>query len=362
VRILHTEWSDGLGGQEKRVLMEAGGFKARGHHAVICCRAHSQIRAEAEAGGIDVHVLPMRKPYDAVSILRLRRFLKAEKFDVVNTHSGCDSWIGGIAAKLAGVKVLVRTRHLNIPLRRNPLNFVHYLPDVYISCGDNMRDTLVGRCGFPKERVVSIPTGVEEIFFGVKRDSSAAAKYGVPPGAFVVANVGVLRRVKGHEVTLRAVGEVVAKIPQAVFLIVGDGPRRAALEDLAHELGVDDHVIFTGHVRDIPEVYSFSDAAVLSSLSEGLPQSVVQAMAAGVAVVATSVGGVAEVVRRGETGQLVESGDHKALAAAIVRLFKDRGPCMDMAENAKRFVRRDYSSEIMLDKLEALYERLLKGA
>jgi glycosyltransferase involved in cell wall biosynthesis len=359
VRILHTEWSDGLGGQEKRILMEAAGLIARGHHAAVCCRAHSQLLAEARACGIDVHILPMRKPYDAASILRLRQIIRAEKFDVVNTHSGYDSWIGGIAAKLAGVKALARTRHLNIPIKRNPLNFVHYLPDVYISCGQNMRDTLVERCGFPAERVVSIPTGVEEAFFRVGRNPAAGAKYGVPPGAFVIANVGVLRRVKGHEVTLRAAAEIIPEIPQAVFLMVGNGPRRAALEDLARRLGVESHVIFTGHVRDIPEIYSFSDAAVLSSLSEGLPQSVIQAMAAGVPVAATNVGGVAEVVRHDQTGLLVESGDHGALAAAVIRLFKDCGYGSNMAENARRLVRRDYSAEIMIDKLEALYEKLL---
>jgi glycosyltransferase involved in cell wall biosynthesis len=362
MRILHTEWSDGLGGQEKRILMEAAGLKARGCCVALCCRPHAQILSEARAAGIDVHTLPMRKPYDAASILRLRRLIKAEKFDVVNTHSGVDSWIGGIAAKLAGVKVLARTRHLNIPLGRNPMNFVHYLPDVYISCGDNMRDTLVGRCGFPPERVVSIPTGVEEAFFRVKRDRGAAAKFGVPPDALVIANVGVLRRVKGHEVTLRAVAEVVSKIPKAVFLIVGDGPRRAALEELACELGVKDHVIFTGHVRDIPGIYSFSDAAILSSLSEGLPQSVIQAMASGVPVAATDVGGVGEVVHNGQTGLLVESGDHGALAGAVIKLLKDRALASGMAENARRLVRREHSSEVMLDKLEALYERLLKNA
>ena len=146
MRILHTEWSDGMGGQEKRVLSESLGLARRGHYVALVCRDHSAIKTEAAMLGIDVHTLPLRKPYDIESIVRLAMLLTRGRFDIVNTHSGVDSWIGGIAARLAKVPVLARTRHLNIPLKRNPLNFIHYLPDVYITCGENMRTNLTRNC------------------------------------------------------------------------------------------------------------------------------------------------------------------------------------------------------------------------
>ncbi len=171
MRILHTEWSDGLGGQEKRILSESLGLAERGHYVALVCREHARIKGEAGRLGIDVHTLPLRKPYDIESIMRLTSFIKSNRFDIVNTHSGVDSWIGGIAAKFANIPVLARTRHLNIPLKRSIINFIHYLPDVYITCGDNMRNNLVSNCRFPAEKVVSIPTGVGKEFFDVKKNS-----------------------------------------------------------------------------------------------------------------------------------------------------------------------------------------------
>jgi glycosyltransferase involved in cell wall biosynthesis len=360
MRILHTEWSDGLGGQEKRVLAEVTGLSERGHYVAIVCREHARIRAEALRLGIDVYTLPLRKPYDIVSIIKLTKLLKDKQFDIVNTHSGVDSWIGGIAAKLANVPLLVRTRHLNIPLKRNVLNFIHYLPDLYITCGENMRNRLVNQCGFPENRVVSIPTGVNPEFFKIKRNKEIKTKYGLDINSIVITNVGILRSVKGHEVTLKSIKPVVEIIPDAMFLIVGDGPRKEALEEIVNGLGISRHVIFTGFVDDIQEIYSFTDVAILSSWSEGLPQSILQAMAAGVPVVATRVGGVPEIVVHEKTGILIEPGDYNALAKAIIQILNSHEWANQLAVNAKELI-KTYSMNHMLDKIESLYQKLLKS-
>jgi len=359
MRILHTEWSDGLGGQEKRILAEAVGLAKRGHSVSIACRAHASIKNKAERLGIDTVTVPMRKLYDIQGILQLTGYLNKNRFDVVNTHSGVDSWIGGIASRLARVPVLARTRHLNIPLKRNILNFVHYLPDVYITCGANMRSNLVSNCGFPADKVVSIPTGVGPEFFDVKKNMEAKLKYGLLPDSIVITNVGVLRSVKGHEITLRSVKAVMDVFPNAKYLIVGNGPRKEALLNFTDELGIAEHVIFTGFAEDIPEIYSFSDVAVLSSLSEGLPQSLLQAMAAGIPVVATRVGGVPEVVIHERTGLLVESGDHEGLAKGIIRIFQNRDEAEKMSRDARELVLKEHTIDKMIDKIEGLYRKLL---
>lgn len=359
MRILHTEWSDGLGGQEKRVLAEMSGLAGRGHYVSMVCREHARIKNEALSLGINVHILPLRRPYDILSIIKLAGILKREKIDIVNTHSGVDSWIGGLAARAARTALLVRTRHLNIPLKRSPLNFIHYLPDMYITCGENMRSNLVDRCGFPGSRVVSIPTGTDPEFFHVKRNKKAGRKYGVDIGSPVIANVGILRSVKGHEVTLKAVKHVVASVPDARFLIVGDGPRKKELENMVKDLNIAEHVVFTGFVRDIAEIYSFSDVAVLSSWSEGLPQSLLQAMAAGVPVVATNVGGVPEIVVHEKTGILVDPGDHEALGNGIIHILENPGYAMQLVETAKDNVMKKHSVDHMVEKIEALYKDLL---
>ncbi|MEW6416962.1 MAG: glycosyltransferase [Nitrospirota bacterium] len=358
MRILHTEWSDGLGGQEQRILVEVIGLSGRGHHVAIVCREHAKIKDEAIKHGIDVYTLPLRKPYDIVSILNLFKFLKAKGFDIVNTHSGVDSWIGGIAAKLAKVPVLVRTRHLNIPLKRSIFNFIHYLPDMYITCGENMRDNLIKR-GFPLNKVVSIPTGVDKTFFEVKKNLEAKSSYGLDGTSIVIANVGILRRVKGHEITLRAVNLIIEAFPDAKFMIVGDGPRRKELEGMVDDLGIRDHVIFTGFIGNISEIYSFTDVAVLSSWSEGLPQSLLQAMAAGIPVVATNVGGVPEVVINEKTGILVEPGNYEAFAKGIIRILNNPSLASRFAESARSLVSKRHSLMQMLDQIEDIYRDIL---
>jgi glycosyltransferase involved in cell wall biosynthesis len=360
MRILHTEWSDCLGGQEKRVLAEAVGLVKRGHHVVIACKEDARIKDEAKKAGLAVHTFPLRKPYDIGSIMSLTQFIRAKKFDVVNTHSGVDSWIGGLASKLSGTPVLVRTRHLNIPLKRSIFNFIHYLPDMYISCGDNMRDNLIKKCGFPESKVVSIPTGTDLEYFNVPRNKEAKLKYGIDIDASVITNVGILRSVKGHEVTLGTVKKVISASPDARFLIVGDGPRQAELEKMVKALGISEYVIFAGFVDNIPEIYSFSDVAVLSSWSEGLPQSLLQAMASGVPVVATGVGGVPEVVIHEKTGVLVEAGDHEALAKGVIKILTDNGFASQLVDNAKELVQKEHSLNHMIDKIEDLYNTLLK--
>ncbi|MCM8830195.1 MAG: glycosyltransferase family 4 protein [Candidatus Omnitrophica bacterium] len=360
IKILHTEWSDGFGGQERRVLAEIIGLRQRGYSVSLSCRRNSVIREYAEKYGIRTYLLPFRSLYDIRSIFLLLRVIKKEMFDIVNTHSSVDSWIGGIAAKLAKVPIIIRTRHLDIPCKRDVLHFIHYLPDMYITCGETMRKNLIEKGKFPSDKIISIPTGISEDFFNVKRDLNAKIKYGLDKTSIVITNVGILRKVKGHKTTLQAVKSVVRHFPNAKFLIVGDGPYRKNLEELTDILGIKQYVIFTGFIDNIPEIYSFADVAILTSWSEGIPQSILQAMAAGVPVVSTEVGGVPEVIKQEKTGLLVKPGDYEALAGCIVRILRNPTFAAALAKNAKEFVKRDYSVECMLDKIEDLYAHLLK--
>ena len=130
--VLHTEWSDGWGGQERRVLSEMVGMRERGYRQLLACRSSARIGQEAESAGIRVVHLPFAGKFDMASIRGLIRLIRDEDIDLISTHSGIDSWVGAIAARWAGVLV-VRTRHLNLPLKRNVFNFVHYLPHAVVT-------------------------------------------------------------------------------------------------------------------------------------------------------------------------------------------------------------------------------------
>ncbi|MCI4625897.1 MAG: glycosyltransferase family 4 protein [Candidatus Magnetoovum sp. WYHC-5] len=361
VRVLHTEWSDGFGGQERRVLAEINGLNERGHRCALACRRHSRIFAEASKLGINVYTLSMRHAFDLLSIWRLARILKKGGFNILNTHSGIDSWLGGFSSKIAQTPVLVRTRHLEYLIKRTPMNFIHYLPDMYLTCGDTMKNNLIENGGFPPDRVISIPTGIDKRFFHIQRNDELRKAYGLLPHHIVVANAAILRGSKGHEITLKAASIVLKTNPNVRFLIVGDGPKRKRLEATTVELGIADRVIFTGFIHDVSSVYSFTDIFVLSSWSEGLPQSLMQAMAARLPVVATMVGSVPEIVLHEKTALAASAGDYEIIAKHILRLIDDKELVNRLTENAFTLVSQKHTLEVMLDKIEELYHKLLKN-
>lgn len=360
MKVLHTEWSDGFGGQERRVLAEMEGLSARGHDCQLVCTKESSIYSEAKKRGMSVFTMPFRKTYDVQTMWLLTQYLKKNPVDVVNTHSGVDSWIGGISAKLAKVPVLVRTRHLEFILKRSPFNFIHYLPDMYITCGETMKHSLEENSGFPPDKIISIPTGVYRRFFNIQKNNDKRKLYGLSPEHFVVTNAAILRGSKGHEITLKAARIVLDKAPDVRFLIVGDGPKRKRLEAQAKELAISDRVIFTGFLEDIGEIYSFSDMFISSSWVEGLPQSMTQAMASRLPVVVTAVGSVPEVITNEQNGLIIHPGDYEALGENILRIIADKELAGRLVKNAFELVQKKYTMEMMVDKIETLYKNLLK--
>ncbi|MGD9787002.1 MAG: glycosyltransferase [Sulfuricellaceae bacterium] len=360
LRILHTEWSDGWGGQERRIIAEMTGMKARGHDMILATRPQCRIREEAQRQGIRVLEVDMRGKFDWQAILKLARHLKKEAVQVVDTHSGIDSWIGALAAKLAHTPVLVRTRHLNNPLRRSWLNFVHYLPDRIVTCGENTRAQLVGQCGFPAEQIASIPTGIDFSNFSpsLSRPSVRQA-LGIGDNDFLVLMVGILRSVKRHEIAMQAFQRFLERQPNAWLVLAGEGPMREGLGKLAAQLGIADRIKFLGHREDIPDLLAAADILLLTSRSEGVPQAVTQALGLGVPVIATAVGGVPELIIHEKTGLLVPPENPKAAAEALSRLANDPAFAARLGEAGRRHALDHFSLDTMLDKTESLFHTLL---
>lgn len=332
---------------------------------VLATRPQCRIAKQASDRGIPLLLMDMKGKFDLRAILKLARFLKQEHIQVVNTHSGIDSWIGALAAKLAGTPVLVRTRHINLPLKRNWLNFVHYLPDSIVTCGEAMRRELADRHGFPANQLANIPTGIDFTRCQPSK-SRAEARHalGLAPDAYVVLMVGIIRGVKRHEVALRAFRELLATHPQAELLLAGEGPMMPDMQRLASELGIADKAHFVGHREDVPDLMIAADLLLLTSRSEGVPQAVTQALGLGLPVVATAVGGVPELVIHEKTGLLIPPENPKAAAEAMRRLADNPPFAAQLAEAGRRRVQSEFSLNAMLDKTEHLLETLLakKGA
>lgn len=365
LRICHSEWSDGFGGQERRILLECVGLQERGHYVEIVTRPSCWIAEEARRRGIAVTEIDMRSKFDFKAIRALAKHLRAEKFDVLHTHSGIDSWIGGIAAKLAKMPALVRTRHLFMPFKRSPLNFVHYLPDRIFCLGETMRRMLVDDCGFPAGQITNIPTGIDFSTFLPERSRAAVREeLGIAETTFLVLVVGVIRGVKRHDIALRGFAEMLASggaaAADSVLVLAGDGPMRAEMERLAAELGLGERIKFLGHRTDVPDLMAAADILLLTSRSEAQSQALTQGIGLGIPAVATAVGGVPEVIIHEQTGLLVPPNEPAPVAAALLRLQQSPDLRRQLGDNGKRHALKRYDLSVMLDDTLRAYADILR--
>jgi glycosyltransferase involved in cell wall biosynthesis len=277
--------------------------------------------------------------------------------DVVHTHSSVDAWLGGIAGRLARVPV-VRSRHVSIPIRRR-LNPVYtLLADRIITSGEAIR-RLVLEAGVSPGRVVAIPAGVDlDQFRGGRTGERIRAEFGL--GRPVIGSIAMFRGSKGHDLLLEAFASLRAEFAGARLLLAGDGIRRAWVETLARDRGLDGWVTFAGFRDDVPDLLSAMDCFVLASTrTEGVPQSLLQALAAGVPVVAANVGGIPEVVEDGATGLLVPPGDAGALAQAIRAVLTDPESASRRAEAGRALVASRFSRAVVTERLVGLYRELM---
>jgi glycosyltransferase involved in cell wall biosynthesis len=365
--VLHTESSVGWGGQEIRILMEARAMQARGHRVLIACAPRCRLAESARALALPVVGISFPRAADWQAIRSVRRVLRAERVDILNTHSIIDGWVGALAAGFgSGVKV-IRTRHLANPVSNRPLTRWLYtrMTDALVTTGEALRRRLIQENGLDPEKIFSIPTGVDLERFDptTRRSTGLRQELGVPTAAPLIGTIAMLRRMKGHDVFLDAAALVHGQIPAAQFLIVGDIPTVSTVRDelsaRADRLGLRAHVIFAGYRDDIPEVLTELDCVVLASTrSEGLPQVIGQALAMARPVVATDVGATAELIQNRSTGILVPPNDPAALAEGIRLVLREPDLAARWAKDGQACVRARYGVPHMADQVERLYQRL----
>jgi glycosyltransferase involved in cell wall biosynthesis len=290
------------------------------------------------------------------TILRLRRLLREAAVDLVHTHSSVDSWAATVAARSLG-RPVVRSRHVSIRIGSGR-GLVYRLAHRVITSGEHVKRMVVA-AGIPAARVVAIPAGLDETRFhaGVSGDK-VRAELGLPgPVVGLVANI---RGSKGHRFFLEAARLVLAAHPDARFLIVGDGVGFADVRRRIDDMRLAERVLLTGFRRDIPEVMAALDVLALPSIrSEAFPQVIAQALAVGTPVVGTTVGGIPEIIRDGETGRLVPPADSRALANAILELLRDPLQARDMARRGQALVRERFSIDGMMTATTDVYRELI---
>jgi glycosyltransferase involved in cell wall biosynthesis len=353
-KIVHSEASLGWGGQEIRVLSEALAMRARGHRVWMAAQPESVIWGKAGEAGLPRLAFSEKSLRFPDGILRLAGAFRREGIDVVNTHSSKDGWIAGLAARLAGVPCLIRSRHIEVdyPSRWRSRIAFHHLPDLVLTTSGRITERLVAELGLDPGRVRCIPTGIDLERFAPGRGEALRASWGWTPETVGMGMISVIRSWKGHAYFVQAAGEVARELPQVRFIIAGSGPGESRLPALVAEAGLEGRVHVLGHREDVPELLRALDVVVLPSTAhEGIPQILLQAQAVGRAAVGTWVGGIPEVIEDGVNGLLVPPADSAALASALRRLATD-GVLRERMARAAGERRERWSLERMCDAVE----------
>ena len=324
------------------------------------------LRARYEALGLQLLHLPigpLYSPRTALQGVRFLRLLRREGIEVVHTHDLYTNIFAAPWARLAGCRVIASRRWFDatpraglVPLNRWSYRYAHRVV-ANSALGVKL---LTDNERVPAERVLELPNFLEERAFShvpVEVRSTRQRSWGVPPGAFVIGIVARLAPVKNHAMALRAL----QRLEEDVHLVlIGAGPSRRELEDLARELRVERRVHFTGQLVEAENLHQFFDVSVLCSRSEGFPNVVIEALAAGCPVVATPVGGVPEVIVHRQTGLLVPIDQPEALAASVQELRRDAALRGRLSEAGAACARGRYHQTIVIAQLEALYQDLAR--
>ncbi len=314
----------------------------------LCCLKHFGPLGEVLAREIPAHTGLLSQKYDFGVLFRLVRLMRRRRIDaVITVGTGGDKMFWGrLAAWLARVPVICSALHsTGLPDHVEwPNRLLSPLTDAFIGVAEPHGRYLTEHEGCPAAKVRVIPNGVDlEKFHPRWPNDALRDELGLPEGAPIAGIVAALRPEKNHELFLQAAAMVHREVPQARFLIVGDGPRCDYLKDLARELGVVEVVHFLGTRSDVPEVLSLIDVLVLTSHMEANPISILEAMAAEKPVVATRVGSIAETVADGQTGFLVTPGDATEVADRLIELFGNGDRAAAMGRAGRESVVVDWS-------------------
>jgi glycosyltransferase involved in cell wall biosynthesis len=357
-----------LGGAQQQLLTLLRGLpRSRFAPSVIALSTEKRgLEAAFRDSGVPLTLLPHSGKWSWATLWRLRRELRRSRPDIVHTWLFTADLYGRLAARMAGVPVVLSA--LRSVDAGKPWHYVaadrvlRHLTDAYTVNAAIVGEVLRSRDHVPVAKVHTIYNGVEAEACTASAVECARQSANAPEGTPLVGIVGRLAPEKGHGVFLAAAAEVARRLPSARFVVAGDGPLREMLELQARELGIADRVAFLGAVRPVAPVLAALDLLVVASHFEGCSNVILEAMAAGRPVVATSVGGNPELVVPGETGVLVPDGDASAMADAIVSLLCDRTRAAQLGRAGRLRYESAFTVERMVEASAGLYASLARRA
>ncbi len=359
IRVLHTEWSDGWGGQEIRIINEMIAVREQGVEVFLACRDHAIIKQKAIENNIKVFVLPFRGNADLKTLFSLREIIKEYSIDIVNTHSGKDTWVGGLAAKFAGAK-FIRTRHLSLRIRSSRTNFINELADYIFTTGESVRTDMVKYNRINPEKIQSIPTGIDTDLYDPDKYNKQVCRgqFNIQDDEIAIGIIAVLRQFKRHDLFIQMAQALIKQYPKKdlVFFIAGDGPMREDIEYWINGLELQNYIITLGHVDNVAELLSALDVFVLTSDSkEGVPQSVMQALMLNKSVVATNVGSTRDLF---QNNFILVDPNLEDITKGVSGLVFDDAKRNNLSKGSRKSIINNFSKDSMTRDILRVYKKL----
>jgi glycosyltransferase involved in cell wall biosynthesis len=364
MRILHTESSNGWGGQEIRILRESEGMRKRGHEVIMAVAKGGGLVAKARQAGFIVYEIEYSKPKAFFPLLQLLKIIMRHKIDLINTHSSTDAWIGGVAGRITRKKV-IRTRHLSTPIRKglNSRLLYNTLADYIVTTSSQIISPIIEQSKIGPEKCRLVATGVEPKELQTKAADILEFRddLNLGPEDCLVGTACFVRSWKGIQDLMQA-ANLLRDIKQIKWVIIGGG-YVDRYRGMAAELGLENILHFTGHLDNpFPAIGALDIFTLLSTANEGISQACLQAAYLQKPLITTTVGGLPEVCRNQETGILVPPGKPKDVANAVLSLYDDPEKRDLMGKRARQLVEKKFTMQHTLDLMEQVYQCLKSGS
>ncbi len=367
---LHPAGSERQAAQLAAMLHKSSRYEV----SVACLDPRGKLGEELRQAGLgDIPAFQMTNFYNrgaAIQLKRFIRFLRDRRIDIVQTHDFYTNVFGIVGARLAGVPVRIAAKRetevgWRTPMQKRVERMVYRFANAIVVNAEAVREHLIDQ-GVNAEKIVVVYNSLElGRVTPLQGREEILAMFNLPPDGdsrFVTILANLAQSVKDHPMFLRAAQIVRDSVPEARFVLAGEGGLTEPMRSLAKGLGLEKDVFFTGRCEHVAELLSISDVCVLSSMAEGFSNSILEYMGASRPVVVTDVGGAREAVIEGKTGYIVNSGDYRAMAMRITNLLREPEQAREMGRRGRSVVEEKFSTETQLARIEQLYRLLLLSA
>jgi len=364
----------GMGGAEKNVLLLSQELNKRDYRCIVCCLKGGWLKTRLRQKGVQVVDLRIKRIYNArgiTQLFKLIKFIRHEDVRLIVTYHEASDFLGLMAAKLTGRPIISQRRDMGHNLKKRHIimyRILNSLFDRIITVSNAVKQIIVDREKTPSGKIVVINNGIEHQAFFRKESSTLGLKsqFGINPSERVVGMVADIRRIKGHRFFIEAASLISKKISNVKFLLVGgnfqeDDYSFRNVQEMASQHQLSEKLVYIGPSDNIPQALSIFDIAVLSSLNEGFPNTILEYMAAGKPIVATNVGGNPEIVVHRQTGLLVPPRNPEALASATLQLLKNQELAERMGKMGKKRVESLFPLVRMVDSYDFVYKSVLNS-